>query len=161
MTRSNFLLSNIAQGLPHKVAQNPAALRAAVFFSLSVKNLKGGLHQTPCTGEGSWGNAPHWGGAISSPRASNLRNYWADSKNKRIWKTEKLSREKFYCCEWRHKVKVVRQGFGEQNCPKANYRHGSVLKSAALKSFRCALWPSSQVTRWKRSNKIALADFVI
>ena len=25
-------------------------------------------------------NAPHWGGAISSP-PSDLRNYWADSKN--------------------------------------------------------------------------------
>ena len=27
-------------------------------------------------------NAPHWGGgAISSPPPSDLRNYWADSKN--------------------------------------------------------------------------------
>ena len=53
LTRSNFLLPNIAQGLPHKVAKNPVALRAVV-FSLSVKNLSGGggLHQTSCTGEG-------------------------------------------------------------------------------------------------------------
>ena len=36
-----FFLPKIAQGLPHKVAQNPAALRAAV-FSLSAKNLRGG-----------------------------------------------------------------------------------------------------------------------
>ena len=40
----------IAQGLPHKVARNPATLRAAV-FSLSAKNLSGGLQQPPlCTG---------------------------------------------------------------------------------------------------------------
>ena len=26
-------------------------------------------------------NAPHWGGAISSPPPSDLRNYWTDSKN--------------------------------------------------------------------------------
>ena len=31
-------------------------------------------------------NAPHWGGAISSP-PSDLRNYWTDSKNSSgIWK---------------------------------------------------------------------------
>ena len=39
--RVKFFLPKIAQGLPHKVAQNPAALRAAV-FSLSAKNLRGG-----------------------------------------------------------------------------------------------------------------------
>ena len=42
-----IFLPKIAEGLPHKVAQNPAALRAAV-FSLSAKNLRGGgLHQPP------------------------------------------------------------------------------------------------------------------
>ena len=42
-----FFLPKIAEGLPHKVAQNPAALRAAVFL-LSAKNLRGGgLHQPP------------------------------------------------------------------------------------------------------------------
>ena len=42
LTRSNFLLPNIAQGLPHKVAQNPAALRAAVFFAIRQKPQGGG-----------------------------------------------------------------------------------------------------------------------
>ena len=54
LTRSNFFLPKIAQGLPHKVAQNPAALRAAVFL-LSAKNLRGGggvAPTPPCTGEG-------------------------------------------------------------------------------------------------------------
>ena len=38
--------------MPHKVPQNPAALRAAV-FSLSAKNLRGGgLHQPPLSGRG-------------------------------------------------------------------------------------------------------------
>ena len=42
-------------------------------------------------------NAPHWGGggAISSPPPSDLRNYWADSKNSNgIWKTWKNCRGK-------------------------------------------------------------------
>ena len=49
----NLFLSKVAQGLPHQVPQNPAALRAAV-YSLSAKNLGGGgVHQpTPCPGEG-------------------------------------------------------------------------------------------------------------
>ena len=39
-------------------------------------------------------NAPHWGGAISSP-PSDLRNYWADSKNSNgIWKPWKNCRRK-------------------------------------------------------------------
>ena len=44
----SIFLPKVAQGLPHKVPQNPAALRAAV-FSLSAKNLRGGggLHQPP------------------------------------------------------------------------------------------------------------------
>ena len=50
LTRSIFL-PKIAQGLPHKVAQNPAALRAAVFFAIREKP-QGGLHQPPCTGKG-------------------------------------------------------------------------------------------------------------
>ena len=48
LTRSIFL-PKIAQGLPHKVAQNPAARSAAV-FSLSAKNLRGVA--PTCTGEG-------------------------------------------------------------------------------------------------------------
>ena len=39
-------------------------------------------------------NAPHWGGAISSP-PSDLRNYWTDSKNSSgIWKPWKNCRGK-------------------------------------------------------------------
>ena len=39
-------------------------------------------------------NAPHWGGAISSP-PSDLRNYWTDSKNSNgIWKPWKNCRGK-------------------------------------------------------------------
>ena len=48
----SICLPKVAQGLPHKVLQNPAALRAAV-FSLSAKTSGGGLHHpTPCPGEG-------------------------------------------------------------------------------------------------------------
>ena len=50
-TRPKFFLSKIVQGLPYKVAQNPAALRAAVFL-LSAKNLRGVAPTPPCTGEG-------------------------------------------------------------------------------------------------------------
>ena len=40
-------------------------------------------------------NAPHWGGAISSPPPSDLRNYWTDSKNSSgIWKPWKNCRGK-------------------------------------------------------------------
>ena len=47
LTRSIFfLLPKIPQGLPHKVAENPAALRADV-FSLSAKNLRGGCTNPP------------------------------------------------------------------------------------------------------------------
>ena len=46
----NFFLPKVAQGLPHKVPQNPAAL-APPFFSLSAKNLRG-VHYPPCPGEG-------------------------------------------------------------------------------------------------------------
>ena len=42
----NFFLPKVAQGLPHKVPQNPAALRAAI-FSLSAKNLRGGCTNPP------------------------------------------------------------------------------------------------------------------
>ena len=52
LTWSTFFLPKVAQGLPHKVPQNPAALRAAV-FSLSAKNLRGGgVHQPPLSGRG-------------------------------------------------------------------------------------------------------------
>ena len=40
-----------------------------IFFSLLTRAPLGYFY-----------NAPHWGGAISSP-PSDLRNYWADSKN--------------------------------------------------------------------------------
>ena len=75
-------------------------------------------------------NAPHWGGgAISSPPPSDLRNYWADSKNSNgIWKTWKncQGENKFYWPrghEWRHRsgqsqnVRHFGLGdIGEQNC---------------------------------------------
>ena len=47
----SIFFPKIAQGLPHKVAQNPAARSAAV-FSLSAKNLRGRLHQPPLYGRG-------------------------------------------------------------------------------------------------------------
>ena len=43
LTRSIFF-PKIAQGLPHKVAQNPVALRAAVFFAIREKP-QGRFHQ--------------------------------------------------------------------------------------------------------------------
>ena len=47
----NFFLPKVAQSLPHKEIQNPAARSAAV-FSLSTKNLRGGCTNPPCPGEG-------------------------------------------------------------------------------------------------------------
>ena len=46
LTRSNFFLPKIAQGLPRKVAQNPAVLRAAVFFCYPRKT-SGGVAPPP------------------------------------------------------------------------------------------------------------------
>ena len=40
-------------------------------------------------------NAPHWGGGLFRAPPSDLRNYWADSKNSNgIWKTWKNCRGK-------------------------------------------------------------------
>ena len=47
----NFLLPKVAQGVPHKVPENPATLHAAV-FSLSAKNLRGGGGTNPLAGRG-------------------------------------------------------------------------------------------------------------
>ena len=47
LTRSIFFAPKIAQDLPHKVAQNPAALRAAVFFFRYPRKTSWGLHQPP------------------------------------------------------------------------------------------------------------------
>ena len=38
----SFFKPKVGQDLPHKVPQNPAVRSAAVFFSLSAKNLRGG-----------------------------------------------------------------------------------------------------------------------
>ena len=74
-------------------------------------------------------NAPHWGGAISSPPPSDLQNYWTDSKNSSgIWKPWKNCQGKTYFIdlgghEWRHRsgqsqnVRHFGLGdIGEQNC---------------------------------------------
>ena len=41
----SIFLPKVVQGLPHKVPQNPAALRAAVFFAICENLRGGGLHQ--------------------------------------------------------------------------------------------------------------------
>ena len=52
--------------------------------------VRGLIPQVPlltCAPLGYFYNAPHWGGAISSPPPSDLRNYWTDSKHSSgIWK---------------------------------------------------------------------------
>ena len=47
-----FFLPKVPQGLPHKVPENPAALRVAV-FSVSAKNLRGVA--PPCPGSSTIG----------------------------------------------------------------------------------------------------------
>ena len=74
LTWSIFFLPKVAQGLIHKVPQNPAALRAAV-FSLYAKNLRGGLHHPPVrarvnprlTGVSAERHWPGGGGRITPP----------------------------------------------------------------------------------------------
>ena len=54
--------------------------------SRPMQSWDGSLTRTPL---GYFYNAPHWGGAISSPPPppTDLRNYWTDSKNSSgIWK---------------------------------------------------------------------------
>ena len=48
----SIFLPKVAQGLPHKVPQNPAALRAAVFTLSAKKFREGGVAPTPLSGRG-------------------------------------------------------------------------------------------------------------
>ena len=61
----------MAQGLPHNVAQNPAALRAAVFFAIREKTSGGGV-APPLYGRGLIDYVPSHQGraAIHKPECS-------------------------------------------------------------------------------------------
>ena len=54
LTQSIFFLPKNAQGLPHKAVENPAALRAAVFFAIREKPQGGRIDPPACARVNVW-----------------------------------------------------------------------------------------------------------
>ena len=123
LTRSIFFLPKIAQGLPHQVAQNPAALRAAVFL-LSAKNLRGGGCTNPppvrarVNSRPAGGAAPPCGFSQIAPEALGIS----------LWNLLYLSGQQFHtlCQKIRTQV-IIGQPWGT-----SEWRHVSPILTSKM-----------------------------